>query len=85
LVVECLDLAACMILDGEWAAARERIWPEAFSVSHSRHTARYGVPPRRLEDIGRDYLRDLESGVGDRDHRHRHHGYHRDHRHGEVA
>jgi hypothetical protein len=41
LVVECLDIAACMILDGEWAEARQRIWPEAIRLAHSRHTASY--------------------------------------------
>jgi hypothetical protein len=37
LVVECLDLSACMILDGEWARARQAIWPEAIRAAHSRH------------------------------------------------
>jgi hypothetical protein len=37
LVVECLDLSACMILDAQWAEARQRIWPEAIKAAHSRH------------------------------------------------
>jgi hypothetical protein len=34
LVVECLDVSSCMVLDGEWARARQRMWPEAIKAAH---------------------------------------------------
>jgi hypothetical protein len=37
LTVEVLDLASCMILDREWAEARQAAWPEAIKAAHSRH------------------------------------------------
>jgi len=66
LVVECLDVASCLISDREWAEARQRSWPECIRIAHSHHTSSYGVPARPLEQIGSDYMKDLRHR--DRDH-----------------
>jgi hypothetical protein len=63
LVVEALDLSACMHLDGQWAEARQTAWPEAIKLAHSGHTRRYRTSvPRSLEDIGADYMGRRERG-----------------------
>jgi hypothetical protein len=57
LVVETLDLAACTILDGEWAEARQALWPEAIKLAHSRHTASYAERrAREWADVRPDEL-----------------------------
>jgi hypothetical protein len=60
LTVEALDLAACMILDGEWAEARQAAWPEAIKAAHSRHVGSYPSLAERLAEARRpragDYM-----------------------------
>jgi hypothetical protein len=50
LVVECLDVASCTILDREWAEARQRAWPEAIKLAHSSHTET-SYAERRARDL----------------------------------
>ncbi len=51
LVVETLDLASCMILDGQWAEARQAQWPEAARVAHSQHIGVTYLERRRREAL----------------------------------
>ena len=64
LTVEALDLSACMILDGEWASARQAAWPEAIRVAHSRHSGRYPTLAERLAEARRPRPGDHLESVG---------------------
>ncbi len=51
LVVESLDLAACLHLDGQWSRARQAMWPEAIKLAHNRHVGN-SYASRRAVELG---------------------------------
>jgi hypothetical protein len=51
LVVEKLDVSACMILDVEWAEARQHLASEAIVSAHSHHVGVSYFERRRAEAL----------------------------------
>jgi hypothetical protein len=51
LVVEKLDVSACMILDVEWAEARQHLASEAIVSAHSQHIGSSYLERRRAEAL----------------------------------